>query len=147
LGKITPNLLPELLKWKMQDIPCRNQGFVLDGIPSNYNFAEALIAVGLPPPHIFVDVDASDVFLRERAPENLSLLLGRMNLEEFDVRMQQNRTTNWGDNGHLFFVFDPLVIRSVTFNIETTNEIMIAIAAFIGRSHNFGKAPSVILRD
>lgn len=146
-GEISPNLLLDLLKWKLQDVPCRNQGFVLDGIPSNSDFAEALWSDGTNWPHVFIELESSDEFLRERAKQDPSMLLGIGNTDEFESRLTQYRTTNPTDESHLFYAFDSNTIRAVTFNVEKyQNDLVPRISQFIGRPHNFGKPPSLILK-
>lgn len=146
-GEISPNLLLELMKCKMQEVSSRNQGFVLDGIPSNYDFADALWSDGVPSPQIFVELEANDAFLRQRASEDPSLALGIVNMDDFEMRLNQYRATNAADDGHLFFALDPLTVRAVSIDVEKTPDIMTTIAKFIGRAHNFGKAPSLIIKD
>lgn len=146
-GEISPNLLLDLLKWKLQDVPCRNQGFVLDGIPSNSDFAEALWADGNNWPQVFIELESSDSFLRERAKQDPSMILGIGNTDEFEGRLSQYRTTNPTDDNHLFYAFDPSTIRAITFNVEKYQDDLVPkISAFIGRPHNFGKPPSLILK-
>ena len=147
-GEISPSLLLDLLKKKLQDVSCCNQGFVLDGIPSNADFAEALWSEGNNWPEVFVELECGDHFLRERAKKDPSMLLGIGASDEFDNRISQYRATNPPDDSHLFHVFDPQKIRAITFNVEKTEKkIVPLISTFIGRPHNFGKSPTLILKD
>jgi adenylate kinase len=147
-GEISPSILLDLLKWKLQEIRCKNQGFVLDGIPSNADFADALWADSNNWPHIFVELECSDAFLRDRARQDPSMMLGIGNTDEFDGRLSQYRATNPADENHLFYSFDHLTIRALTVNVEKQKDNLISIiSTFIGRPHNFGKPASLILRD
>jgi adenylate kinase family enzyme len=146
-GEITPAILLELLKWKLHEHRCKNQGFVLDGIPSNSDFAEALWQDGANLPQIFVELECQDGFLRERARQDPSMMLGIGNTDEFDSRLGQYRTTNPADDSHLFYFFDPATTRALTVNVERQKDNLVpSIAAFIGRPHNFGKQPALVLR-
>lgn len=147
-GEITPNLLLDILKWKLQEVKCRNQGFVLDGIPSNSDFAEALWAGSTNAPDLFIELECSDSFLRDRAKKDPSMMLGIGNSDEFEGRLTQYRTTNGTDEGHLFYAFDQTKIRAITFDVaKHKDNLLPLIADFIGQPHNFGKPPSLILRD
>lgn len=152
-GEISPSVLLDLLKWKLQDIPCKNQGFILDGIPSNLDFADALWTdtnLAQSYPQIFFELEASDNFLKKRAKEDPSMKLGIGNADEFESRLTQYRQTNGNDDNHLFYAFDPQKVRGMTIMIEKTPTVASLVkkaASFIGRPHNFGKPASLILRD
>jgi adenylate kinase len=147
-GEISPALLLDLLKWKLQEIRCKNQGFVLDGIPSNSDFAEALWQDSSNWPHVFIELESSDAFLKERARQDPSMMFGIGNTDEFEGRLSQYRSTNPTDESHLFYSFDPLTIRAITVNVEKQKEPLVPLlASFIGKPHNFGKPPSLVLRD
>ena len=146
-GEISPPLLLELMKHKLQDIPCRNQGFILDGIPSNMDFAEALWQDPSNSPQYFIELEGPDYFLRNRAKQDPNLMLGIGNTDEFEARLQQYRQTNGFDEAHLFYAFDPNTIKALTIPIEKVSDPVEAAMKFIGRPHNFGKPPSLILRD
>ncbi|KAH0790238.1 adenylate kinase 7-like [Histomonas meleagridis] len=148
-GEISPNLLLDLLKWKIRDIPCRNQGFILDGIPSNYGFAEALWFESDNWPHIFIELEANDSFLRMRGRQDPSVMLGIGNMDEFENRLSQYRSVNSSGEKNLFDAFEQQTsIRAITLNTEKfqSTEIQI-LQKFIGKPHNFGKNPSLIIRD
>ena len=147
-GEITPNILLDLLKWKLQDIKCKNQGFVLDGIPSNSDFAEALWTGTNNAPDVFIELECRDAFLKNRAKHDPSMMLGIGNSDEFEGRLTQYRTTNGSDEGHLFYAFDQTKIRAITFDVEKHKDNLLPlIADFLGQPHNFGKPPTLILRD
>lgn len=147
-GEITPNLLLDLIKCKLQDIPCRNQGYVLDGVPSNQDFAEALWTdIPATHPHVFIELECSDAFLRDRAKQDPGMLLGIGNVDEFESRLSQYRSTNGFDDSHLFFALDYLTTRSITIHVERCDDVADIAFSFIGRPHNFGKKPSVIMHD
>lgn len=147
-GEISPNLLLDLLKWKLQDIPCKNQGFILDGIPSNADFAEALWAESTNSPQIFIELEADDEFLRDRAKQDPSMMLGIGNTDEFETRLNQYRSTNSFDENHLFFALETKNMRAMTFNVEKMSATVVSESMkFIGRPHNFGKPASLILKD
>jgi adenylate kinase family enzyme len=146
-GEISPAPLLELLKWKLLEHRCKNQGFVLDGIPSNSDFAEALWQDNASIPQVFIELECSDSFLRERARQDPSMMLGIGNTDEFDGRLLQYRTTNPADDSHLFYFFDPAVTRGLTVNVQQQKDSLVpVIAAFIGRPHNFGKQPGLVIR-
>lgn len=146
-GEISPPLLLELMKHKLQDIPCRNQGFILDGIPSNQDFAEALWSDSPNAPQYFIELEGSDAFLRDRAKHDPSMMLGIGNTDEFEARLQQYRATNGFDDSHLFYAFDQNTIKALTIPIEKITDTVDAAMKFIGKPRNFGKPPSLILRD
>ena len=146
-GEISPPILLELMKHKLQDIPCRNQGFILDGIPSNMDFAEALWQDSSNSPQYFIELEGSDAFLRNRAKQDPNLMLGIGNTDEFEARLQQYRQTNGFDEAHLFYAFDPNTIKAITIPIEKVADPVETAMKFIGKPHNFGKPPSLILRD
>jgi adenylate kinase len=147
-GEIAPSLLLELVKWKLQEIRCKNQGFVLDGIPSNSDFAEALWQDTTNWPQMFIELEANDAFLRDRARQDPSMMLGIGNTDEFEGRLAQYRAMNPWDDTHLFYSFDPTSIRALTINVEKHKDnLFTVLAKWIGRPHNFGKPPSLILRD
>jgi len=146
-GEITPSLLLDLMKHKLQDIPCRNQGFILDGIPSNQDFAEALWSDSPNLPQYFIELEGSDAFLRNRAKHDPNMMLGIGNADEFEARLQQYRATNGVDDSHLFYAFDPNNIKALTIPIEKIADPIEAAMNFIGKPRNFGKPPSLILRE
>lgn len=147
-GEISPNLLLDILKWKLQEVKCKNQGFVLDGLPSNRDFAEALWTGANNAPDLFIELEASDAFLKARAKHDPSMMLGIGNTDEFESRLSQYRTTNPQDDNHLFYALDPTKTRAVTFDVERQKDRLIPLVGeFVGRPHNFGKPPSLILRD
>ena len=146
-GEISPSLLLDLLKWKLLDIPCKNQGYILDGIPSNSDFSEALWADVDNYPNIFIELESNDIFLRNRAKQDPSVLLGINNIDEFESRLSQYRITNPFDESHLFFSIENPQIKALTLPIDKCNDIMENIAKFLGKPQNFGKPPSFILKD
>jgi len=146
-GEITPSVLLDLLKWKLQDIPCKNQGYILDGIPSNSDFAEALWSEGENYPTVFIEIEANDSFLRNRAKQDPSVLLGINNIDEFESRLLQYRTTNPFDESHLFFSIENPSIKAITIPIDKCTDVMEAVAKFLKKPSNFGKPPSFILKD
>ena len=147
-GEISPNLLLDILKWKLQEVKCKNQGYVLDGLPSNRDFAEALWTGSTNAPDLFIELEASDAFLRARAKHDPSMMLGIGNSDEFDGRLSQYRQTNPQDDNHLFYALDPTKTRAVTFNVDHLKDTLVPLVGeFIGRPRNFGKPPSLILRD
>jgi adenylate kinase len=146
-GEISPALLLELLKWKLLEFRCKNQGFVLDGIPSNSDFAEALWQDGTSLPQVFIELECQDSFLRDRARQDPSMMLGIGNTDEFDARLLQYRATNPADDSHLFYFFDPATTRGITVNVEKQKDNLVpVISAFVGRPHNFGKQPGLVIR-
>jgi hypothetical protein len=76
------------------------------------------------------------------------MMLGIGNTEEFDGRLSQYRANNPYDENHLFYCFDPNNIRALTINVEKRRDDLVPlIGQFIGPPHNFGKSPSLVLRD
>lgn len=146
-GEISPPLLLDLMKWKLQDVPCKNQGFILDGIPSNSDFAEALWQDSTNSPQYFIELEGSDAFLRNRAKQDPSMMLGIGNTDEFEARLSQYRATNGADESHLYFAFDSNTMKAITIPIEKVTDPVDVAIKFIGTPRNFGKPPSLILRD
>jgi adenylate kinase family enzyme len=132
VNSIVAALLLQLLKWKLLEHRCMNQGFVLDGIPSNSDFAEALWQDSASIPQVFIELECSNSFLHERARQDPSMMLGIGNTDEFDGRLLQYRTTNPADDSHLFYFFDPAATRGLPVNVQQQKDRLVpVIAAFI----------------
>ena len=141
-------------------MPCRNQGYVLDGYPKKLSEAKEIFKSlndddgkeekGLATcddtiiPDNIISLDASDTFIKNRVmrlPE--SAIAGTRNTEEeLKARLEEFRNDNTDENTVLNY-FDELEIHPFVIPVEKqeTETIMDFIKKHVGKAHNYGPSP------
>ncbi|KAJ3054331.1 Adenylate kinase 7 [Rhizophlyctis rosea] len=156
-GKYPDEHIINFVRDKLRSMPCRNQGYVLDGYPNVTDEAKELyksdndddgkdeklipsIDHSIAPDHI-ISLEASDDFIKDRImklPE--SAIAGTRNSEEALVRrLEEFRTANTEENTVLNF-FDEQEIHPLSISVETTDtdKLMDLIIKHVGKPHNYG---------
>ncbi|KAJ3043877.1 Adenylate kinase 7 [Rhizophlyctis rosea] len=162
-GKYPDEHIINFVRDKLRSMPCRNQGYVLDGFPNSVDEAkelfksendddskeEKLIPSADPTiaPDYVISLEASDDFIRERImklPE--SAIAGTRNSEEALVRrLEEFRTANTEENTVLNY-FDELEIHPLSIPVDgahnnDADKVMELIVKHVGKPHNYGPTP------
>ncbi|XP_015103151.3 adenylate kinase 7 [Vicugna pacos] len=136
-GRLEDQYIIRFIKEKLKSMPCRNQGYILDGFPKTYDQAkelfnqedeeeeeEELRGKMLPfdkliIPEFVCSLDASDEFLKERVinlPE--SIVAGtHYNQDQFLRALSNYRAINTEDETVLNY-FDELEIHPIHIDVE-----------------------------
>ncbi|KAI9097017.1 hypothetical protein DFS34DRAFT_650383 [Phlyctochytrium arcticum] len=144
---------------RLRSMPCRNQGYVLDGFPATTEEARELYRVGddedkdeskiphidetIGPDHV-LSLDISDDAIKERImalPE--SAVAGTKNSEDaLTHRLEEYRTQNTEETTVLNF-FDELEIHPLIISVEANDAatVMEILSKKIGPPHNYGPSP------
>lgn len=153
-GKYPDEHIVNFLRDKLRSMPCRNQGYILNGFPNNMDEATLLFKSSgeddkdekngsddLIIPDIVISLECSDDYIKERImnlPE--SSIANTKNSEEILLRrLEEFRLINTDENTVLNF-FDEIEIHPITFNIESIKmeDFMKAVVVNIGKPHNYG---------
>ncbi|KAJ3118573.1 Adenylate kinase 7 [Phlyctochytrium bullatum] len=168
-GKVAEHHVIGFVKEKLRSMPCRNQGYILDGYPTNNQEASSLFrgnhvvfanayTVGSGDeeakddrgasedvilPDFVISMEASDEFIKERIMNIPEAALEVKNTEEALVRrLEEFRSGNTEENTVLNF-FDELEIHPLLISVETKSldSILDYIIKHLGPPRNYG--PSV----
>ncbi|KAJ3206371.1 Adenylate kinase 7 [Entophlyctis luteolus] len=154
-GKYPSDFMINFLKEKLHSMPCRNQGYVLDGFPNTIEEATNLFKPNeddakddrspsideTAGPEFVLTLQASDQFIKDRMmnlPE--SATADTKNSEEALLhRIEEFRAANTDETTVLNY-FDELEIHPFTVPIESNDDepIMEMITKHIGKPHNYG---------
>ncbi|KAJ3183943.1 Adenylate kinase 7 [Gaertneriomyces sp. JEL0708] len=148
---------------KLRSMPCRNQGYVLDGYPNTMNEAKDLFGASdddeakddptapkvdeVLGPDFVISLDIPDNTIKERImklPE--TAVAGTNNTEEaLTHRLEEFRAANTDENTVLNF-FDELEIHPLIVSVwaNDTSTVMEIITKHIGKPHNYGPTPEQI---
>ncbi|ORY48290.1 P-loop containing nucleoside triphosphate hydrolase protein [Rhizoclosmatium globosum] len=154
-GKYPDEYVQNFLKEKLRSMPCRNQGYILDGYPGTIEEAGIIFKPNeddmkddkpavideVTGPEYVISLDVTDEFIKERMmnlPE--SATVDTRNSEEALLhRLESFRASNTDETTVLNY-FDELEIHPFTIAV-TSNDyepVMEAITKFIGKPHNYG---------
>ncbi|KAJ3295038.1 Adenylate kinase 7 [Borealophlyctis nickersoniae] len=162
-GKYPDEHVIHFLRDKLRSMPCRNQGYVLDGYPNTVDEAkevfksdneddtkeEKILPTGDPllTPDVVISLEASDDFIKERImnlPE--SAIAGTKNSEEaLTRRLEDFRAANTEENTVLNY-FDELEIHPFVVPADTNDAdaVMGLIIQNVGKPHNYGPTPEQV---
>ncbi|KAJ3402220.1 Adenylate kinase 7 [Chytriomyces hyalinus] len=154
-GKVPEEHILNFVKEKLRSMPCRNQGYILDGFPTTLDEASAVFKPNeddikddkspnideLTAPDFVLTLEVSDEFIKERImnlPE--AATADTKNSEESLMRrLEEFRNANTDESTVLNY-FDELEIHphpvSITSNESET--VMEGITRYIGKPHNYG---------
>ena len=154
-GKYSGTQISTWMRQKLVSMPCRNQGYVLDGYPALDSEADGLYKgiVGLNsgteedeggalipelPDHIF-NLECSDVFIKDRL-----MKLADVNEDPFVKTLDDFRKNNRDDNTVLNY-FDEKEIHPLNINMEINETrletCMGVVVGVVGTPKNFGPSP------
>ncbi|KAI8854406.1 hypothetical protein BC829DRAFT_424481 [Chytridium lagenaria] len=161
-GKYPDHHVINFVKDKLKSMPCRNQGYVLDGYPTNLEEAASLFksmseedakeersfpnADELIIPEFIISLEASDEFIKERIMNIPEASLEHKNTEEVLVRrLEEYRNQNTEENTVLNF-FDELEIHPLIVPIESKSieAVLEPILKHLGQARNYGPSPEQI---
>ncbi|XP_056150104.1 adenylate kinase 7-like [Lampris incognitus] len=161
-GQLADHLVCHILQEKLNSMPCRNHGFVLDGFPNTYQQAkliftdedinhedlkpqESLYNKMITPEHVFA-LEASDDFLIKRVqglPQGVSEKM-QYTQEEFVPRLERYRQGSNVDESLLDY-FDELELHPVHIDINKEDpeytDVMKKITKVVGAPRNYGLGP------
>ncbi|XP_067238997.1 adenylate kinase 7a [Chanodichthys erythropterus] len=156
-GQLDEQHVMHIIREKLNSMPCRNQGFVLDGYPKTFTQAQELFydakmevedtrstipqySKVLIPEFVF-SLDATDEFLKERVqslPQNVAEEM-HYTQDEFTKSLAKFRETLAEDESVLDY-FDELEIHPE--HIDCENEATVdKIIKTVGRPMNYGLSP------
>ncbi|XP_035117308.3 adenylate kinase 7 isoform X4 [Callithrix jacchus] len=137
-GKLDDQYIIRFMKEKLKSMPCRNQGYILDGFPETYDQAKDLFS------QFVCALDASDEFLKERVinlPE--SIVAGTHYSQDRFLRALSNyRDINLEDETVLNY-FDEIEIHPIHIDVgkleDAQNRLAIKqLIKEIGEPQNYG---------
>ncbi|XP_068847314.1 adenylate kinase 7 isoform X3 [Capricornis sumatraensis] len=160
-GRLEDQYIIRFMKEKLKSMPCRNQGYILDGFPKTYDQAKDLFSQGdeeeeeevrgkmfpydkLIIPEFVCSLDASDEFLKERVmnlPE--SIVTGTHYSQDRFLRALSNyRDVNTEDETVLNY-FDELEIHPIHIDVgrleDAQNRLAIKqLIKEVGEPRNYG---------
>ncbi|XP_023587437.1 adenylate kinase 7 isoform X2 [Trichechus manatus latirostris] len=137
-GRLEDQYIIRFVKEKLKSMPCRNQGYVLDGFPKTYDQAKDLFN------QFVCALDASDEFLKERVmnlPE--SLVAGTHYTQDRFLRALSNYRDINTDEETVFNYFDELEIHPIHIDVgkleDAQNRLAIKqLIKEIGEPRNYG---------
>ncbi|KAI8824357.1 uncharacterized protein EV422DRAFT_519852 [Fimicolochytrium jonesii] len=154
-GKYPEEHITNFVRDKLRSMPCRNQGYVIDGYPTTTEEARELyrsadddggdekgpvkIDEVIGPDHV-ISLDISDEVIKERAMHLPESAAGTKNSEEaLTRRLEEYRTHNTDETTVLNF-FDeaevhPFVVSTEANGVEA---VMSILTKQIGPAHNYG---------
>uniref|UniRef100_A0A8D3D2P4 Adenylate kinase 7b n=1 Tax=Scophthalmus maximus TaxID=52904 RepID=A0A8D3D2P4_SCOMX len=146
-GVLDDQLLVKMVKDKLTSNPCRNQGFVLDDLPSTYEQAKQLFSGEVPTSSFYcMSVTASDTFLNDRVMNLPEALVQELSYdpELFLRRLATYREDSTEDETVLNF-FDELDINSLCLGIQHSGEadgrlLIQRICDTLGKPRNYGQS-------
>ncbi|KAJ3027297.1 UNVERIFIED_CONTAM: Adenylate kinase 7 [Siphonaria sp. JEL0065] len=154
-GKYPDEYVMNFLKEKLRSMPCRNQGYILDGYPNTIDEAANVykpneddmkddkvtnIDEVTAPEHV-IALEVTDEFIKERMmnlPE--SATVDTKNSEEALIRrLEEFRAANTDENTVLNY-FDELEIHpfAVAVSSNDSEPVMEILTRHIGKPHNYG---------
>ncbi|KAJ3218844.1 Adenylate kinase 7 [Dinochytrium kinnereticum] len=161
-GKYPDHHVINFVKEKLKSMPCRNQGYVLDGFPANLeeagnlfkgsNEEEAKEERAFPSadeaivPDYIISLEASDDFIKERVMNIPEASLEHKNTEEVLIRrLEEYRNQNTEENTVLNF-FDELEIHPFIVPTESRSfeSILDDIYKHLGPPRNYGPSAEQI---
>ncbi|KAI8910411.1 hypothetical protein EDD86DRAFT_275463, partial [Gorgonomyces haynaldii] len=162
-GKYASTQVIAFVREKLRSMPCRNQGYVLDGFPSLMDEATEIFKPndedakddGFPAdeaiaPDFIFNLEASDNFIKQRVmrlPE--SAIAGTKYSEEaLTKHLDEFRKNNTDENTVLNF-FDEIEIHPITLNVELSDlqPIEEQMLKTIGKPRNYGPTPEKIAEE
>ncbi|XP_021034783.1 adenylate kinase 7 isoform X2 [Mus caroli] len=137
-GRLEDQYLIRFVKEKLKSMPCRNQGFILDGFPKTYDQAKDLFN------QFVCGLDASDEFLKERVmnlPE--SVVAGTHYSQDRFLRSLSHYRDINTDDETVFNYFDELEIHPIHIDVgkleDAQNRLAIKqLIKEIGKPRNYG---------
>ncbi|KAJ3197257.1 Adenylate kinase 7 [Irineochytrium annulatum] len=139
---------------KLKSMPCRNQGYILDGYPALADQASQLFKPSsdeekddrpaaaddlIIPDHV-LSLEAADDFIKERIMNLPESAVEPKNSEEaLTRRLEEFRNTNTEENTVLNF-FDEIEIHPLILSAETlaADDLLQAVIKHVGKPHNYG---------
>ncbi|KAI9209622.1 uncharacterized protein BJ171DRAFT_560904 [Polychytrium aggregatum] len=159
-GRYPEEHIINFIREKLRSMPCRNQGYILDGFPNTLEEATQLFRPApedegkddkgnpnvddLTIPEFVLTLECSDEYIKENVmalPE--SAIAGTKNAEEALVRrLEEFRAMNTDENTVLNY-FDELEIHPIPIAVENVapEDVMGTIIKHIGKPHNYGPTP------
>jgi adenylate kinase len=147
-GHVQPEMMISLIRNKLRSMPCRNQGYVLDGYPTTTDEANDLlrplddeaadrstpIVDDLISPEFVFTLEMSDTAIRHRF-----MKLPDKNEEVLNKRLEEYRKLNTDEITVLNF-FDELEIVPFTLQVEIleTSQVMKHVLDQVGGVRNYG---------
>ncbi|XP_050010784.1 adenylate kinase 7 isoform X1 [Alexandromys fortis] len=160
-GRLEDQYIIRFMKEKLKSMPCRNQGYILDGFPKTYDQAKDLFNQEdeeeeeevrgkmfpydrLITPEFVCGLDASDDFLKERVmnlPE--SILAGTHYSQDRFLRSLSNYRDINTDDETVFNYFDEIEIHPIHIDVgkleDAQNRLAIKqLIKEIGEPRNYG---------
>ncbi|XP_021058229.1 adenylate kinase 7 [Mus pahari] len=137
-GRLEDQYIIRFVKEKLKSMPCRNQGFILDGFPKTYDQAKDLFN------QFVCGLDASDEFLKERVmnlPE--SVVAGTHYSQDRFLRALSHYRDINTDDETVFNYFDELEIHPIHIDVgkleDAQNRLAIKqLIKEIGKPRNYG---------
>ncbi|XP_047286869.1 adenylate kinase 7 isoform X3 [Homo sapiens] len=137
-GQLDDQYIIRFMKEKLKSMPCRNQGYILDGFPKTYDQAKDLFN------QFVCALDASDEFLKERVinlPE--SIVAGTHYSQDRFLRALSNYRDINIDDETVFNYFDELEIHPIHIDVgkleDAQNRLAIKqLIKEIGEPRNYG---------
>jgi len=164
-GKYPDEHVINFVRERLKSMPCRNQGYVLDGYPGTVDEARELFKADtdddvredkaptmdpvIGPDHV-ISLEATDEFIKERVmnlPERD--VAGTQNSEEALLRRLEDFRTNNTDETTVLNFFDELEVHPLVIPIEQHNnadaeKIMEVVIGHVGKPHNYGPSAEQI---
>ncbi|KAJ3416008.1 Adenylate kinase 7 [Chytridiales sp. JEL 0842] len=152
-GKYPEEHIINFVRDRLRSMPCRNQGYVLDGFPTTTEEASQLFKPsdeekeGEPTTHddvliptTILSLEASDDFLKERVMNLPDTSMDPKNSEEgLTRRLETFRALNTDELTVLNY-FDELEIHPTPITIEslTPDSLLETVKTLVGKPHNYG---------
>ncbi|KAJ3142639.1 Adenylate kinase 7 [Physocladia obscura] len=152
-GKYPDEMVMNFLKEKLRSMPCRNQGYVLDGFPTTVDEASTLFKPNeddnekntsideVTGPEFVITLEVCDDFVKDRMmnlPE-IATADSKNSEENLIRRLEEFRNANTDENTVLNY-FDELEIHpfSVSVRSNDSEPVFDLIRNHIGKPHNYG---------
>ncbi|XP_035301379.1 adenylate kinase 7 isoform X2 [Cricetulus griseus] len=137
-GRLEDQYVIRFVKEKLKSMPCKNQGYILDGFPKTYDQAKDLFN------QFVCGLDASDDFLKERVmnlPE--SIVAGTHYSQDRFLRSLSNYRDINTDDETVFNYFDEIEIHPIHIDVgkleDAQNRLAIKqLIKEIGEPRNYG---------
>ncbi|XP_040831034.1 adenylate kinase 7 isoform X3 [Ochotona curzoniae] len=137
-GRLEDQYVIRFMKEKLKSMPCRNQGYILDGFPKTYDQAKDLFS------QFVCALDASDDFLKERVmnlPE--SIVAGTHYSQDRFLRALSNYRDINTEDETVFNYFDEIEIHPIHIDVgkfeDAQNRLAIKqLIKEIGKPRNYG---------
>ncbi|EDL18751.1 mCG1149, partial [Mus musculus] len=124
-GRLEDQYIIRFVKEKLKSMPCRNQGFILDGFPKTYDQAKDLFN------QFVCGLDASDEFLKERVmnlPE--SVVAGTHYSQDRFLRSLSHYRDINTDDETVFNYFDELEIHPIHIDMSGIHVQIVSVLVF-----------------